>query len=191
MDDEPTAARDQVDLFVDQWRREYPSLDVAVKSTAIRLRRISHHLDRELRRELAQLDMEIWEFEVLLALRHAPGCQLGAGALLRASQVTSGAITNRLTRLEKRGWVSREIDPRDRRHVLVTLTDSGEARAEELVTTKTGAEQRILSRLDRPTLERMASDLRRLLVSLEGPVDEHTDVPAPGRSPTEAAELRP
>lgn len=187
MDTARQESRDQVDLFVEHWCRENPAIDVAVKSMAIRLRRISHHLDRELRRELAHLDMEIWEFEVLLALLRAPGLQLGAGALLRASQVTSGAISNRLTRLEERGWVQRQVDPRDRRQVLVTLTPAGEQRAEQLVATKIESEQRLFSRLDRPTLERMSADLRTLLISLEGPADAL----APGRPPTEAAELRP
>jgi DNA-binding MarR family transcriptional regulator len=183
--------RDQVDLFVDHWCRENPAIDVAVKSVAIRLQRISHHLDREMRRELAPFDMEPWEFEVLLALLRSPGHQLSAGALLRASQVTSGAISNRLTRLEDRGWVKRGIDVRDRRHVLVTLTPGGEQRAEQLLATKTDSEQRLLSRLDRPTLERMSADLRSLLVSLEGAADGRADRLPPLESPTQPAELRP
>jgi DNA-binding MarR family transcriptional regulator len=184
-------ARDQVDLFVDHWCRANPAIDVAAKSVAIRLHRISHHLDREMRRELAPFEMEPWEFEMLLALLRSPGHRLSAGALLRASQVTSGAISNRLTRLEERGWVERGIDVRDRRHVLVSLTPGGEQRAEQLLATKTESEQRLLSRLDRPTLERMSADLRSLLVSLEGPADESADPLSPFESPTRPAELRP
>jgi DNA-binding MarR family transcriptional regulator len=183
-------ARDQVDLFVDHWCRENPAIDVAVKSVAIRLHRIAHHLDREMRRELAPFEMEQWEFEMLLALLRAPGRMLSAGDLLRASQVTSGAISNRLTRLEDRGWVERGIDVRDRRHVLVTLTPSGEQRAEQLLATKTESEQRLLSRLERSTLERMSADLRALLVSLEGPADEAQSL-APFEAPTRPSELRP
>jgi DNA-binding MarR family transcriptional regulator len=159
---------DQVDLVVAHWQTEDPDIDVPAKTAALRLRRAANHLQRELRRELLPLEMEMWEFEVLLALRRAPGQQLSAGALLRLCQVTSGAISNRLARLESRGWVRRDIDPRDRRAVLVTLTEDGETRARQLLNSKTRAEQRLFSGIERSTLERLTADLRTLLVSLEG-----------------------
>jgi DNA-binding MarR family transcriptional regulator len=162
---------DQVDLVVAHWQTEDPDIDVAAKTAALRLRRAANHLQRELRRELLPLEMEMWEFEMLLALRRVPGQQLSAGALLRLCQVTSGAISNRLARLENRGWVRRDIDPRDRRQVLVTLTEDGVARAYQLLNSKTRAEQRLFSGIERSTLERLTADLRTLLVSLEGPAD--------------------
>jgi DNA-binding MarR family transcriptional regulator len=165
-------ARDQVDVIVDHWLEGDPNLDVVTKAAAIRLCRVAHYLERELRRELAPLDAETWEFDVLLTLRRVAGHRLSAGALTRVSQVTSGAISNRLARLEQRGWITREIDPHDRRHVLVTLTSEGLARAGDLVATKTVAEQRVLAGLDRTTLERMSDDLRSLLVAFEGPAEE-------------------
>ena len=104
--------RDQVDVIVEHWCAGDPNLDVILKAAALRLSRVAHHLERELRRELTPLEAEMWEFDVLLTLRRSPGHQLSAGDLTRVSQVTSGAISNRLARLEQRGWVSREIDPR-------------------------------------------------------------------------------
>jgi DNA-binding MarR family transcriptional regulator len=170
---DPTpAVRDQADVIVDHWRQEDPNLDVVTKTAAIRLRRAAHHLERALRSELTPFDVEMWEFDVILTLRRVPGHQLSAGALTRACQVTSGAISNRLARLERRGWITRDIDPRDRRHVLVTLTPEGVDRAGQLIATKTVAEQHLFARLDRATLERMSDDLRTLLVSLEGAADD-------------------
>jgi DNA-binding MarR family transcriptional regulator len=163
---------DQVDLVVNYWRQDDPEIDVAAKSTALRLRRLAHHLERELRRDLLPLDVEMWEFDVMLGLRRAPEHQLSAGALLRYCQVTSGAISNRLARLEARGWVRREIDPRDRRQVLVTLTAQGDERAAALVAAKTEAEQRMFGGIDRATLERLTADLRTLSLSLEGPTGD-------------------
>jgi DNA-binding MarR family transcriptional regulator len=174
--DQP-AVRDQADIIVDNWRLEDPNLDVVVKSAAIRLRRAGHHLERALRREMTAFDVEMWEFDVLLTLRRVPGHQLSAGALTRACQVTSGAISNRLARLEERGWITRDIDPRDRRHVLVTLTPEGLERATQLIATKTVAEQHLFARLDRATLERMSDDLRALLISLEGPANDEPLTP--------------
>jgi DNA-binding MarR family transcriptional regulator len=167
--------RDQVDLLVEFWCRENPGVDTATKTLAIRLRRAAHHLERALRRELAEHQMEMWELEVLLALRRAPEHRLSAGDLLRQSQVTSGAITNRVANLEERGWVRRDVDPKDRRAVLVSLTPSGLARAEQMLATKTTAEQRTFAGLDRATVERMSSDLRTLLVTLEGEADRRAE----------------
>lgn len=165
----PTAERDQVDAVVDFWYRENPDLDPRIKMLAIRIRRASHHLERALRQELAALDIEMWEFEVLLALRRGADYCRSAGDLLRESQVTSGAITNRITQLEKRGWVRRDVCPTDRRQVLVSLTPEGIARADELLATKTQADKAVFSRVDQKTQDRLNDDLRTLLIALEGP----------------------
>ena len=48
--------------------------------------------------------LETWEFDVLSALRRqGPPYQLSPGALLRATLVTSGTMTNRIDRLAERG----------------------------------------------------------------------------------------
>ena len=161
--------RDRADVLVDLLGEQDSGLDAATKKLSVRVRRLANHVERELRRELAAEGIEVWELEVLLALHRAPGQRLSAGALLRGSQVTAGAITNRVARLEKQGWVRRDIAPADRRQVLVTLTDEGLRRADELVAIKTVTEQRLFAGLDRATMARMSDDLRILLLSLEGP----------------------
>ncbi len=148
-------------------------MDVATKKLGIRLRRLANHLERELRRELAAAGVEAWEVEVLLALHTAQGQRSSAGALLRGSQVTAGAISNRIARMEARGWVRRGVDPADRRQVLVTLTPDGRRRTEQILAINTTAEQRLLASVDAATIARMSQDLRDLLLAIEGPaVDE-------------------
>ena len=158
---------DWVDDIVGFWQEENPELDVTTKALSLRLRRAAHLLEQALRQELAGLDVEMWELEMLLALRRAPGLRRGAGELLREARVTSGAITNRLSRLEGHGWVRRDVDPSDRRQVLVTLTDAGLARADELIAVKNSAEQRFYSGMPRRTLERLGHDLRTLLAAVD------------------------
>jgi DNA-binding MarR family transcriptional regulator len=166
--------RDRADVLVDLLGEPSSGLDAATRKLSVRLRRLANHVERELRRELAAEGIEVWEFEVLLALHRAPGQQLSAGALLRGSQVTAGAITNRVARLEKQGWVRRDIDPADRRHVLVTLTPAGQQHAEKILTIKTTAEQRLLGQAEPAAILRMCEDLRNLLLAIEGPAtDEH------------------
>jgi DNA-binding MarR family transcriptional regulator len=177
--------RDRVDVIVEQWHEQYPDLDVPAKKLTIRLRRLAHHIEREVQRELAAHDIGMWELEVLLALRRAPNRQLSVGDLVRRCQVTSGAMTNRIARLAERGWVTRELDPDDRRQVIVTLTRAGLRRANQILDTKIVAEERLFSALDAATRDRLNADLQALLVSVEGPADDYE--PQPG----EAAHLAP
>ena len=146
------------------------TLDVTAKALAIRLRRASQHLERAVRSNLAANGVdEFWEIEVLMSLLRATDHRRSAGELQRESQVTSGAITNRVGRLEQRGWVTREVDPSDRRQVLVSLTGEGLKQANHVVATKNESERQIFSGLDRAFLEQLATDLRTLLGSMEAP----------------------
>ena len=163
-------ARDEADEIVEFWHRENPDLDVTAKALAIRLRRASQHLERAVRSNLAANGVdEFWEIEVLMSLLRATDHRRSAGELQRESQVTSGAITNRVGRLERRGWVTREVDPSDRRQVLVSLTGEGLKQANHVVATKNESERQIFSGLDRAFLEQLATDLRTLLGSMEAP----------------------
>ena len=44
-----------------------------------------------------------------------------AGALVKATGLTTGAVTNLIDRLERSGFVKRTADPKDRRKVIVSL----------------------------------------------------------------------
>ena len=168
VDSDPS--RDEIDEIVEFWHQENPDLDVTAKTLAMRLRRASQHLERAVRTNLAASGVdEYWEIEVLMSLLRAPDHRRSAGELQRESRVTSGAITNRVGRLERRGWVTREVDPGDRRQVLVTLTDDGLKQANHVIATKNESERHIFSDLDRGFLEQLTSDLRTLLASMESP----------------------
>lgn len=174
--------RDRADVLVDLLCQEASGVDAPTKKLGIRLLRLANHVERELRREFAARGIEVWEFEVLSALHRAPEQRLSAGALLRGSQVTAGAITNRVARLERHGWVRRDVDPGDRRQVLVTLTESGRQRAEEIIAIQTTAEQRLLSVAGPEVVGRLCEDLRSVLLAIEGPAtdaDPYEQCPRP------------
>ena len=167
---EPGPARDETDDIVEFWHQVNPDLDVTAKSLAMRLRRASQHLERAVRSNLAVNGVdEFWEIEVLMSLLRAPEHRRSAGELQREGQITSGAVTNRVARLEQRGWVRRDVDPSDRRQVLVSLTGEGLTQATHVLATKNESEKQVFSHLDRAFLERLATDLRTLLGSMEAP----------------------
>lgn len=62
--------------------------------------------------------------------------------------ITSGAMTNRVDRLEKRGFVERVKSPSDGRQVLVTLTDVGLAAVDAAPTDYTANELQLVRALD-------------------------------------------
>lgn len=84
--------------------------------------------------------------------------ELAAGDLVGQSMVTTGAITNRIDRLEERGLVERGSTS-DRRKVLVRLTPKGLALVDEVVHAHLGTERDLLS----PLSTTQQRDLARLL----------------------------
>ena len=112
--------------------------------------------------------LETWEWDVLSALRRqgAP-YQMTPGALLRATLVTSGTMTNRIDRLAEAGLVRRQPDPRDRRGVLVTLTDLGRSKADDALADLLGRERALLASLGPGDQETLAGLLRTLLAPFD------------------------
>jgi DNA-binding MarR family transcriptional regulator len=156
---------DEVDDLVAAWRVQRPDLDIEPMQVLSRISRLARHLDIARRGAFADHGLETWEFDVLSALRRqGPPFQLTPGALLRATLVTSGTMTNRIDRLAAAGLVRREPDPRDKRGVLVTLTEQGVARADAALADLLRRERALLAGLDRGERQHLA-DLMRILLA--------------------------
>ena len=157
--------RDEVDDLVTAWRAQRPDLDVEPMQVLSRISRLARHLDIARRGAFAEHGLESWEFDVLSALRRqGPPFQLTPGALLRATLVTSGTMTNRIDRLAAANLVRREPDPRDKRGVLVTLTEAGQARVDAALDGLLHRERALLVGLD-PGERRNLADLMRILLA--------------------------
>jgi len=160
--------RDEVDDLVAAWRAQRPDLDVEPMQVLSRVSRLARYLDIARRGAFADHGLETWEFDVLSALRRqGPPFQLTPGALLRATLVTSGTMTNRIDRLAEAGLVRREPDPRDKRGVLVTLTERGVARADAALADLLDRERALLAGLDRGERQHLADLMRILLVPFD------------------------
>jgi len=163
--DAESLLRDEVDDLVAAWRAQRPDLDIEPMQVLSRISRLARHLDIARRGAFADHGLETWEFDVLSALRRqGPPFQLTPGALLRATLVTSGTMTNRIDRLAAAGLVRREPDPRDKRGVLVTLTDQGVARADAALADLLRRERVLLAALD-PGERQHLADLMRILLA--------------------------
>jgi DNA-binding MarR family transcriptional regulator len=159
---------DEVDEIVARWQSERPDLDVTPLQVLSRVSRLAKHLDRARRSAFASHGLETWEFDVLSALRRqGPPYQLSPGALLRATLVTSGTMTNRIDRLAASGLVSRRPDPQDKRGVLVQLTDAGRRTVDNAFAALLAGEEALLRGLDAGQQEQLAGLLRILLVPFD------------------------
>ncbi|GII52894.1 MarR family transcriptional regulator [Planotetraspora thailandica] len=164
----PRPVEDEVDRLVAAWRQERPDLDVAPLEVLSRVSRLSRHLERERRAAFADHGVESWEFDVLTALRRSgEPYELSPGALLRATLVTSGTMTNRIDRLAAAGLVVRRPDPEDRRGVLVRLTPAGLERVDAAFADLLRRERELLAGLGPDERQVLAGLLRTLLVPFD------------------------
>lgn len=166
---------DEVDRLIARWRAERPDVDVSPLAVMSRVDRLARHLDRARKEAFAAAGLEPWEFDVLAALRRAgPPYGLSPGALLRATLVTSGTMTNRVDRLAARGLVERTPDPEDGRGVRVLLTRRGLATTDAALDDLLVSERAVLAGLEPAEADVLAGLLRRLLAPFDSAVDPPT-----------------
>ena len=162
------APADDVDHIVDAWLRERPDLDVAPLHVFSRVSRLARRLDLDRAQAFASHQLEGWEFDVLSALRRAGApYELSPGQLVQQTLVTSGTMTNRVDRLERRGLVERSPDPHDRRGVIVQLTESGKRTVDAAMADLLARERDLLAELPERQRAQLADLLRRLLSPFE------------------------
>lgn len=166
--------RDTVDRVREQWAAERPELDTSAFAVIGRVSRAARIIERRLIEnfEAHGLDGD-WMFDMLMTLRRAgQPYQLTAGELVRQTMVTTGAMTNRIDRLEASGYVKRIADPNDRRVVLVRLLPAGKAIVDEAADEHYRLERELLSGLSDRQQEQLSHMLRTLLIDLGDVPDE-------------------
>jgi len=159
---------DEVDRIVEAWHRQRPDLDVAPLTVLSRVTRLARHLDLARRNAFARHRLEVWEFDVLSALRRAgEPYQLSPGTLVTQTLVTSGTMTNRIDRLVAHGLVQRLPAPGDRRGVLVRLTAAGRAQVDAAMEDLLRVERDLLTDLTPQDRDRLAGLLRVVVAPLD------------------------
>jgi DNA-binding MarR family transcriptional regulator len=158
---------DHVDFVLKQWSAQRPDLDVSSMAVLGRVARLSQAVGAEQRRTFGAHGLDAASFDVLATLyRNGPPHRLTPADLTRASMVTSGAITQRLDRLESRGLVTRTPSDSDGRGVHVSLTEDGLALIARVLPDHLETQNRLLAVLSPTQRDRLATTLRSLLESL-------------------------
>lgn len=139
---------DDIDRIVAQWNRERPELDVSPMALIGRLGRLREKIAHEQDKVFARFGLNSAGFDVLATLRrHGAPYALSPGALMDSMMITSGTVTNRIDQLEKAGMVSREVNPEDRRSMIVALTPQGLKLIDEAVTAHVENQHRLVAHL--------------------------------------------
>lgn len=152
---------DTADRIEQAWRRERPDLDPSSIGVVTRIWHLAKELGDRRRRLLAERGIDAAQMDLLGALRRSGDpWTLTTRDLAAATQVTPGAISQRVARAEERRWVTRRHGPA--RTVEVTLTPAGRALVDDVAADIFAADDDLLAPLTDRQRAQLASTLRLL-----------------------------
>lgn len=158
---------DQIDLILEQWRRERPDLDLTPMAVFGRIGVLARVLVPRTEEVFAEHGLRQGEFEVLNALRRVgPPYALIPSELSAMLMMSRAGMTNRLDRLEAAGFVERTLDPADRRSFHITLTAAGREVIDAAMTDHAANLHRLATDMDAEELAALSDGLGKLLATL-------------------------
>jgi DNA-binding MarR family transcriptional regulator len=162
------ANTDSITAFIADWQRERPDLDSWPLGIFGRTSRIDSHFLKRADGWLSPLGLSWETFSLIAALRRSgKPYELNPTELQRQSLLTSGAMTNRINRVEALGLVERRPDSNDGRGVIVRLTPAGRALADKAIAVHFSQSANVLGTLNTREREQLNQLLAKLLDSLE------------------------
>ena len=139
---------DAIDRVVEQWAKEKPELETEPMAMMGRMMRIAKYMETQVADLHKTYDMKLGEFDVLATLRRSgKPYRLTPSELIGSMMLTSGAMTNRLDKLEAKGLISREHSKEDRRSVSVKLTKDGLVLIDEMMTEHVEMQKKLVKSL--------------------------------------------
>jgi len=160
--------QDHVDRFLETINLVFPGLDLEVEGIVDRIAGISRRLNRTMDETLAEFGLDSAEHKALSVLAQAGAPYRSTpGRLAERMDLSSGAMTNRLDRLEQAGLIRRLPDPDDRRRVVVELTDHGRETYRDAVGVQAKKEALVTAALNEREKAQLNTLLRQLMLEFE------------------------
>lgn len=147
-----------------------PDADHPSREIVELLQQLGAHMHAVGTRFAARESLHATDVQALSALAMAGG-HLGAGELARSLELTSGATTRLIDRLERVGHVARTTDPADRRRRVVTITTSAQTTAGAYfgsIATTIAAALEPYDEAERDVVRRFLTDVITAMESHEG-----------------------
>lgn len=159
---------DAIDRVVMQWVKEKPELDTEPMAIMGRLMRIAKHMETQVAELHKRHGLKMGEFDVLATLRRSgEPYRLTPSELIVSMMLTSGAMTNRLDKLETKGLIARKHSKEDRRSVTVELTAAGFALIDTLIEEHLNVQHHLMGELSREERMQINQALKLLLPQFE------------------------
>ena len=169
-EDTAPVPEDHVDRFLKRLAEQPGTemIDLEVEGLVDRIGGINRRLKRAMETTLAEHDLTFQDWQVLCSLRiHRDSNRSSPGELAAELELSSGAMTNRLDRLEQSGLVRRLPDPEDRRGVLIELTPEGRGAWDRTAGVQARREAFFASALTKAEQKQLNGLLRKLMLALE------------------------
>lgn len=161
--------KDSVDRLIQEhaWA-DFPNLDLGVEGIVNRISILAKYLKRSFDETASEFGINKGEFDLLKLLwtadeRH----HLSPSQLADRLHLSSGAMTNRLDRLETQGLVRRRPDPSDRRGILVELTDKGDEIFQSAIERQIEKEKGLIAPLSADERDKLTELLRKVILEIE------------------------
>ena len=159
--------QDSIDRFLETAISAFPEVDPEVEAAVDRILKIDKTIDRLTERTVSRFGLNTGEFRLLVKLRETPGHRMAAGHLAKRHNLSTGAMTNRLDRLEEAGFALRERDPGDRRSVLVSMTEAGSEVLGRAIAAQASVERDMIGVLSAKEQRQLNVLLRRIMLGIE------------------------
>jgi DNA-binding MarR family transcriptional regulator len=158
--------RDPLDDSLEVWAREIPDLDPVTEGIIERIQILAWNFNQSMDQTLEEFELDRRSFSLLGKLRkYGPPYQASAGKLATDLRLSSGAMTNRLDRMEAAGLIRRLPDPNDRRGTIVEPTPAGHAAWDKTVGAQARRELSLSAVLSDSEKERLHGLLRHLMLA--------------------------
>jgi DNA-binding MarR family transcriptional regulator len=142
-------------------------IDMDVEAIVDRIGGINRRVKRGMEATLAEHGLSHPDWQVLTSLRLDADHRSSPGELSADLELSSGAMTSRLDRLEAAGLVRRLPAPGDRRGVIVELTDAGREAWDTAASVQGRREAFFASALSKPEQKQLNDLLRKLMLAFE------------------------
>ena len=157
------SANEIIDDTVATWRDARPDIDVTGMDLMLRMTSVVRISAARIHEQLSEFGITLSEFDVLATLRRSGvKAELTPSYIAEVGMVKPSGLSHRLARLERAGFISRSIDPDDRRSALIRITAAGRRIADRGIEIVADAHNQMISGMnatDRRTLSRLLTTL--------------------------------
>ncbi len=150
------------------WAEEYPDADVEAVRIVLTLVWSARAIEARLNAIARRHGLGVrGDYETLGLLYHTPDQSLSPVDVAEELSISTSAVTGRLDRLQRAGFVKRHADSRDRRGVKLSITEQGREMVRRVFRDSQAAQSEIVHALDPDQRRAIALPLVTLLQSLE------------------------